>query len=236
MLRYALYENLMTDADDDFFASVVDAPVATEEDIIEEMVREGSSVSTSEALAVMEEYLKAAQRLGKRGFRLSTRIFEIDPSISGVFKEDQAFNRDVHTLNANMRPGSGLEGLYDECPVQRVEANRPTPTIRFYDDAGSDTTNTQVTVGRGAVIRGYRLKYDENAADEGIYFVAVADSTREYKVQFIMDNRASKLIFGNPDSMTPGKYWLEVRARVYGPEKGEVRIGRLPEKLTVPGA
>jgi hypothetical protein len=49
----------------------------------------------------------------------------------------------------------------------------------------------------------------------------------------IIRNKPSQLIFMIPANLPPGSYSIEVRA-VFG-DKGAVRTGTLPAKVTVPG-
>jgi hypothetical protein len=169
-IKFALYENHLTQDPDDFMALVQDAPVATEKEIIAEMVREGSSISTAQALAVIEEYQQALVRLGQRGYKIMTAIEVIEPSISGVFMRDEPFDRNKHLINTNMRPGPRLTGLYAATTVERVEPNVIAPTLHEFIDAPSDSSNAQLTPGGAGSLRGHRLKFNVRNSDEGIFF------------------------------------------------------------------
>lgn len=226
-LKFALFENNLTSDPTDYMAVVQDQPSKTLEDVIDLMIGRGSTVTKAEALSVIEEYSTAIEQLLKDGYSINTPIFNLSPSIKGVFYgADQSFNRAAHSVKINVTPGIRIREIGSQITVEKVKGASPQPDIEYLYDLGSDTRNGQLTPGNIAQIRGSRLKYDINDPAQGIYLIAT-DGV-ENKVTTIARNMPAQLDFLVP-VLTPGEYRLEVRAVV---NKGkEYKRGTLPGVL-----
>jgi hypothetical protein len=114
--------------------------------------------------------------------------------------------------------GKGLAGVRDGDGFPRRAAG---PRI----DIGAGEADL---AGDGALLTGYRLRYDPADPDQGIFLLA-ADGTATRVERFI------KLMPGAVSLITPalpaGTYTLEVRANVSG--NGDIRSGQLKVPLTV---
>jgi len=212
-LKFALFENHLTSDPNDYMAVVQDVPSKTQEDVIDLMIGRGSTVTKAEALSVTEEYTVALLQLLKDGCSINTPIFNLSPSIKGVFYgADQSFNRSTHSVKINVTPGARLREIGSQITVEKVKGASPQPDIEYLYDLGSDTRNGQLTPGNIAQIRGSRLKFDPADPAQGIYLIAT-DGV-ETKVTTIARNMPAQLDFLVP-VLTPGEYRLEVRAILY---------------------
>lgn len=91
-LKFALFENHLTSDPGDYMAVVQNLQSKTQEDVIDQMIGRGSTVTKAEALSVLEEYAAAIEQLLKDGYSINTPIFNLSPSVKGVFMgADQAF-------------------------------------------------------------------------------------------------------------------------------------------------
>ena len=228
-LKFALFENHLTSDPDDYMAVVQDLQSKTQEDVIDYMVSRGSTVTKAEALSVTEEYTVALFQLLKDGYSINTPIFNLSPSIKGVFYgADQSFNRATHSVKINVTPGARLREIGSQITVEKVKGASPQPDIEYLYDLGSDTRNGQLTPGNIAQIRGSRLKFDPADPAQGIFLIAAGGA--ETKVTTIGRNMPAQLDFLVP-LLIPGEYTLEVRAVI---NKGkEIKRSALQDVLTV---
>lgn len=84
-LKFALFENHLTSDPGDHMAVVQDLRSKTQEDVIGLMIGRGSAVTKAEALSVNKEYAAAIFLFLKDGYAINTPIFNLSPSIKGVF-------------------------------------------------------------------------------------------------------------------------------------------------------
>ena len=231
-LKFALFENHLTSDRNDYMAVVQNLQSRTQEDVIDLMISRGSTVTKAETLSVFEEYTIALVQLLKEGYAINTPIFNLSPSVKGVFNSpDQSFTPAVHSVKINITPGSRLRGIGTQVSVERVKGSSPQPDPEYLDDLGSGTRNDQLTPGNIAQVRGSRLKYDAGDPAQGIFLIA-SDGT-ETKVNTVAHNKPGQLDFLVP-VLEPGEYQLEVRSLMN--KTTEIRRGSLSALLTVAGA
>ena len=85
-IKYALFPNHLTSDPDDYMAVVQDQTSKTKEDLIDEMIGRGSTVTKAEALSVLEEFEAAVEEALSEGHSINTPLFRIGASIQGVFE------------------------------------------------------------------------------------------------------------------------------------------------------
>jgi hypothetical protein len=144
----------------------------------------------------------------------------------------QAAESLVLPARRGLQPGHGglrlLRQALEHVEVVKDEATSLNPNPLAYADVASGTTNQVLTPGDGALLTGYRLRYDPADPAQGIFLVA-ADGAATRVERFI------KLLPGEVSLIAPalpaGTYTLEVRANVTG--NGEIRSGKLKAPLTV---
>lgn len=228
-LKFALFENHLTSDPNDYMAVVQNLQSKTQDDVIDLMISRGSTVTTAEALSVLEEYAVAIIQLLKDGCSVNTPLFNLSPSIKGVFTSaDQAFNASQHTVKINITAGSRLRDVGAQVSVEKVKGASPQPDPEYLDDLGSGTRNDQLTPGNIVQLFGSRLKFDPMDQTQGVFFIAADGS--ETKVQVVARNKPAQIDFLLP-ALAPGEYRLEIRAVLY---KGkELKKGTLPVSLSV---
>ncbi|MFV0376708.1 MAG: DNA-binding domain-containing protein, partial [Mangrovibacterium sp.] len=176
-LHFALFENHLTPDPTDFMAVVQDLQAKTQDDVMNLMVSRGSTVTKAEALAVFEEYALAIEQLLKDGNSVNTPLFNLSPSIKGVFySETENFNPAIHTVRLNITPGIRLRQMAQNVSVARVQGASPQPDPLYLDDLGSGTRNDTLSPGNIAQLKGSRLKFDPVDPAQGI-FVLAADGS-----------------------------------------------------------
>ena len=85
MLKYCLRENLLTAKPDDYMAQVTDSQVFTLEDVIDRMVKRGTTVTRTDLAALMQLYTQECTYIVEEGGTLNTSLINTSFSISGVF-------------------------------------------------------------------------------------------------------------------------------------------------------
>ncbi len=229
-LKYALLDNRLTEDPNDYAAKVQDLESKSIDDIIDVMIGRGSTVTRAEALSVLEEYSAALEQLLRDGHSINTPLFNLIPSIKGVFYDkNESFNPERHQVRVNVRPGTRLRQIESQIQVERVSASRPTPEPEDFEDVASETRNSQITPGGLAKLTGSRLKYEPNDAQQGVFFIDAAGA--ETRVTMIARNKPSELNFQIPATLAAGAYTVEVR--VVLPRTTDLRTGQLPQALQV---
>lgn len=223
-LRYGLTYNHLTDNPDDFMGLVADNETITAEQIIEKMIGKGSTITKAEALAVIEEFNYAVVDAIVNGNNVNTELFKIHPSVSGVFdSENDSFDKNRHSIRLNMNAGKRLTEAVANIELRKVEVIAPQPVLQRFTDLKTKTINESFSLGQIASITGSLLKFNEDDANQGIFFIAM-DGT-ETRVSNMVKNKPSELMFFVPESLSTGTFQIEVRT-IFKNYKS-MRTGRL---------
>lgn len=228
-IKYALFPNHLTSADD-YMAIVQDQTSKDRNQIIDQMIGRGSTVTKAEALAVLEEFEAAVQDALSNGFSINTPLFKISPSIQGVFdSESEGFDRSKHYLKLNVTSGGRISQIATGLKVEKVAASSPVPNLSTFKDVTTGTINETLSPGGVGEVTGSRLKIDEADTLQGVFLIA-ADGTATRAITYVR-NMPSNLIFMIPAGLVAGEYELEVRANAKNSK--ETRKGVLITPLTV---
>jgi hypothetical protein len=229
-IQYALFSNPLTPGDEDQRAIVQNRTSRTTEDVIEEIINRGSTITKAEALAVIEEYEACIARFVADGDRVNTSLMKISSSIAGIFagKEDY-FDEKRHKIKINVQSGPRLQKAIDETATQKVDGQERRPQPNRLKDFTSGSINGELTAGGSAELYGTLLKHDPEDSAQGIFLIA-SDGT-ETHIEQVLKNQPSLLLFLIPDNMPSGEYSLEVRSVVR--RTTELRRGRLSVPITL---
>lgn len=158
MLKYALRENLLTPAPDNYMAQTADVRSYTLEEIISLMMEKGSSVTRADAAAVLQVYGEVCALIVANGSALNTPLFNTSMSISGVFDgANDVFDKKRHAVNLNLTAGTLLRDAVQEVKCEKTQIASTDPYITEVKDVVSDTVNTVLTKGGIVQITGSRL-------------------------------------------------------------------------------
>lgn len=227
-INYSLRENLLTADPDDYMATVQSMGTLTVTDIIDRMLKRGSTLTREDALATMESYYNVIQEVIQEGYNVTTPTANFSSSIKGVFKGlDDSFDATRHIISAAVQPGKELRETMSRARPQKIASDTRAPILVDYFDFGSSSRNGLITPGNGGRISGGLLRFDATDPQQGIFFVA-ANGTATHATT-IMRNKMGELIFIIP-TLAAGEYTLQVRA-MFGQS---VRSGSLQQALIVP--
>jgi len=108
-LRYGLIPNHLTDDPNDCMAVTTNNDTINVEQIVKQMIGKGSTVTKAEALSVIEEFEYSIVDAIQKGNNVSTNLFKVAPSISGVFvNSEDGFDSSRHAVKLNLNPGKRL--------------------------------------------------------------------------------------------------------------------------------
>jgi len=215
MIDYALYRNHLIKDKTEYAARVLTTRSAALEDIVSQMLLQGSTITRTDIIAVLEDAIKAIEHMLLDGKRVNFGdLVLMSTGLKGTFCSlQEGFDRSRHFLIAKAVPGIRIKrAILNNGVVNRVERGKLGAEIYVYDDLGSGTQNSTITPANIGCIQGKRLTFDGAALDEGIFFVNTADSA-ETKVTTIQRNKPTETVFLVPAGLAAGNYSLALRYR-----------------------
>jgi len=211
-IHFSLYPNPFSKQKDEMVARVVARGYASEEEVIERMLMRNPRLNRMQILSVLEEYTHTLEDLLKNGQHIHTPLLKLEASIKGKFNSViDVYDPRRHQLCVNASPGKRLRKLLNEERAYRQPVNSPQPSIEKFEHFDSQLASHTIMPAMPVRLKGYRLKVNEAAEDEGVYLMS--DSQKQYKVPQLMSNKASELFFITPSELEEGSYHLEVRCR-----------------------
>jgi hypothetical protein len=228
-LRYRLIKNRMKNSNNNYVAVVYDNETITEEQIIDRMISRGSTVTKPDALAVLENYAATLEEFLERGNNIKTRLFNIHPTIGGVFKtKTDNFDPSRHQLRLSIVESKRLKKVLSKIELKRKNISEKTPVIQEVEDLKTNTINSLILSGSVISVRGSLLKFEEDDPEQGVFFIDKKGTvTRANKV---LQNKPSELMLITPEDVQ-GTVIIEIRAVVY---KGRyLKKHRFPHKINI---
>ncbi len=230
MIVYIVLENHLTTDPDDYMAIVQPSGTATQEDVIEHIIQQGSTVTRADILSVVEDYTTAIIYMVLDGKNVNTPLANFGTSIKGVFDgKGDAFDPSRHQLRGTISAGKKYrKEIAGRGKTSKGEAHIRTPNPEEYNDLNTGERNGVLTAAGMGHIVGHRLKFDPADPNQGIFFIAEDGSAM--RVDITGRNKPSDLLFTVP-ALVAGDYRVEVRAIL--PGGTQVRTGALVMTLTV---
>ena len=234
MLKYALRENLLTAAPDDFMAQVQDVRSYTLDEIIDAMMQKGSTLTRADVAAVLQIYGEVCASLIADGSALNTPLMNTSLSISGVFNgANDAFDKKRHAVNLNITAGTALKAAVGKVKCEKTGTTSTDPYINEVKDIVSGTVNAELTKGAVVQITGSRLKFDAKDAVQGIFFIP--ETGAPVRAAVIAENKPARLMAIIPADLEAGTYYIEVRTKMdtKGKALKTLKTGKFNKPLTV---
>jgi len=229
-IKYYLIDNQMTEDPNDYRAQVAGYETVSEDEIFDYITRKGSAITTAEVMANYREIIEAHEHFLKQGYGINTEFIKVRPAIQGVFKDkEDVFDPARHQIKFRVKLGKYYNEAAQNVKTEKVSPVNNAPLPEELIDIKSGTVNEILTPDEPATLKGQRMKFDPEDADQGIFFIAADDT--ETRVTKIISEKTSEIIFMVPAGLAAGNYTLEVRVLPKGNK--EVKKGMLTKKLTV---
>jgi hypothetical protein len=210
MLQYALFENLLTPAPNDYTAQPVNVRSHDIDDIIKRIGARYSGLTPAQIRAAFDEISDEMRIITEEGEAINTPIINTLWSIPGVVEGAVDYidpKKNPPKLNAT--PGTILREAAKKVKLEKVIAAEPLPHILEVKDITSETVNELITPGGVIQLRGGRLKFLPGIENNGIFIVNEQGS--EVKLTTIVENKPARLIAVLPGNIPQGDYFIEVR-------------------------
>lgn len=232
-IQYSIVEYPLSSGGQRHVARVHPVDSVTHERVVDMVVARGSTVGRADVKAVLEDFYDVCRQQVTQGNSVNiANLAVMLPRIRGSFDDltDQ-FDASRHEIQISVRATRKLrEAVQAEAGTSKIGFKNTGPAVTSFKDAGSGTTDTNLTPGNIGTIIGARLKFNPQADDEGI-FLKHLDSKQTWHIQQVSHNRPRQLIFRIPDDLATGQYQLQVAKR---PRNSNVlRTGYLNPDLTV---
>ena len=175
------------------------------EEIIETMAKRNASVSRQEIIVVLDLMRDVITDILLAGNSAVTDLF-----------------------NVRMSPAAGLKrAVRKDARFERIRPHKPAPELDSVYDHGTQSSNSEVSPGQTAELKGINLDYDRADEAQGVFFVNKEAKT-EVKAEVIHRMNGSLVAFRVPE-LVQGTYGLALR-RGFG---NDVREGRLQAEVSV---
>lgn len=230
-LKYGLTDNGLTPDEEDQRAVMYVDEVKVLEDLVDEMIGRGSTVTKAEALSVIEEYYDAMTKFLGEGYTITTPAYNVTPRIRGVFTDKkERYDPNKHRLYLSVKPKARLKEALRHIKLEYRKSNGQQPLIDELYDLVSESTNEQLTPGGIAHLNGELLKFDGADPQQGIFFKSGNQETRVVP-KMVARNMPSELIFMVPATLKKGTYQVELRTVLHGSKK--LKTAKLSDEVTV---
>ncbi len=230
-IRYYLLPNALTDDPNDFIARVQRRGTKTLDDIVEAILESGSTVTRPDVLSVLDHYHTLIERFLAEGYFVTTPTAIYRLTMRGRFESVRdTFDARRHKIHIAVHVNRRLErAVRLRAEVHKIPATAKAPVLAEFFDLNSGERNARLTPGGIGRLIGYRLHFDQDDPQQGIYFTA--EEGQSWRASIVARNTYSELIFSIPDDLPPGTYRLEVRAILW--LGSDIRHGELPAPLIV---
>jgi len=232
-INYSLYESQLSNAANTYVARVNHTNSLGLSEIADRIANMNSTVTRTDALAVLECVSIVCQNALLEGTRVNLGdLVHLFTSIRGVFNDiTDTFDPKRHRIQVCVAPGKRIrKAIRENATVTKQETVLPQPMPTAFQDFGSNTTNHSITSSKIAAIKGSKLKFNPDDPTEGIFFVDCNGVAT--KADMIVKNKPSELMCMIPAlTAAANPYTLETRARFSS--GGPLRSGSIDHQLTV---
>jgi len=211
MFKYFLMSNPLAKEEKNFVALSRSNRTIKLEHMLDDMVEEGTGLTRPQALAYFEKLIQLVSRYLTQGYFVSTPLFNYRVGIAGVFDSlHDTFDQNRHKIRVTASAGARIRTLHwSQSPI-KINLSVIMPEIYEFINCATDTCNLNATINNIAIIHGNRLNFDKADMTQGIFFVSVADPTKEYRVMHYSRIKPSEINFLIPE-MEAGEYKVVIR-------------------------
>lgn len=229
MLKYCLVENPLNSETANCIAYVSSFESKDLDDVIDHMIAEGSGLTRPQALAYFEKLTQTMLYFVGEGHTVTTPLFNIRPSITGVFESRlDNFDPARHQVNVRTSAGVRLRAFAKNIKLRKSSINSQKPDPTTFTDASTGKSDQDATAGGIGVLYGKRLRINPMDVQQGVFFVPVDTPNKEIRATSYSGVKPSEIHFVLPD-LDHGEYFVYVKTK----SKNEKYIytGRLSDPI-----
>ncbi|MGV8092175.1 MAG: DNA-binding domain-containing protein [Mangrovibacterium sp.] len=212
-LTYGLYPNSVFKEEQVFRALIKERQKYTLDEVVVRMVRRSPALTAAAIRGTLDLFMEEVSQILEDGDSVTTPLFKAQCSISGKFTgANDYFQTNRHQVKVNLRPGSLLNKMAKQVRPHKGEGHLPRPLIKSFTDMSTGGTDSALTPGGPAVIRGIRLKFDPDDTEQGVFLEN--ESGKLLRIPGVLRNVFSQIILMVPADLLPGTYRLIVKSKL----------------------
>lgn len=216
ILRAWLKKNQLTPDPNDFTASVVSLGSVGIDQIIDEIISDGTELKRETILNVVTRFNSKAASMALSGYNVNTGLVYMRSTIKGVFY-NKTWDPAVNSVYISITQGADLRAAVAETSVEILGEQSDPQEIYSVTDQTTGKTDGTLTKGRNAEIKGSYLKIAGENEACGITFTNTAtQEATKLATSDIVLNEPSRLLIFVPATLAAGEYELTVTTQFSG--------------------
>jgi hypothetical protein len=216
MIKYCLVKNGLSDNSpgekkENCLAKVYRLENKSLDHVIKYMVEEGSGLTRHQAMAYFERLSQAVMHFTEEGHSVSTPLFQVRTTISGVFIDMfDSFDPKRHELHIRISSGKRLQKFSKKIKVKKVSKSPRSPMLTAFIDSINGNTNHTATSGSLGKLEGSNLKFDPSDNRQGVFFKSSEDPHTQFRAAVYSGITPSAVHLQVP-VLPVGEYGIEIR-------------------------
>ncbi len=223
LLKVWLVKNELTPDPNDFMASISTVGSIGFDDIIDEMVAEGTEHKRETLVDIARRFQRTSSRLVLNGYNVNTGQIYMRPIVSGAFY-GKNFDPAKNNVYVSINQSADLRKSATETRVEVLGEKADLMVIYQVINMVTKQTDGTLPKGRNVRIEGSYIKIAGDFPGIGVYLDNI-DTATENKLdaEYIVTNDPSKLIILVPDTLPEGFYKLRIITQ-YSPQSSSKKI------------
>lgn len=209
-LKAWLKDNPLTPDPTDKTAVISSNGTLTEDDILDRIMEDGIELKRDTLKSVITRYKNKLVELVLSGYNVNTGVVYMHPLIKGVFY-DKTWNPAVNSVHVNMIQGAVLRKACAGTTVEILGERSDLIELYSVTDTATGNTNSSLTKGCNAELKGAYIKIAGDAPANGIFFRnTITGVETKLPASNIVLNERSRLLILVPAELEAGEYELRV--------------------------
>ncbi|GAB6392683.1 MAG: DUF4469 domain-containing protein [Treponematales bacterium] len=213
-LEYYIQPNPLTANPDDFRAQVIHARCYTQDEIVDRILKKGSTLNRGALNEAFGLWLETVADILAEGDGIDTKAVVIHLSVKGTFDaEGRSDNMETH---ASVHLGTELDKARKRAKARRVAPRQKGTVIENITDMQTQAVNRRLTPGGVVKVAGEKVKLAGDDPSVGLYFVNTADGAEtKAAAESIVENTAGHILALVPP-LAAGTYHARIVTRYAG--------------------
>lgn len=203
------------DGKDSYRARTKPSPIG-EKEWIDRMMLKNTGLARSTIEAVLSVADESLDELVKEDHSLSCRFGIYWPGAKATTDNPSvSFNSLAHQKTLQITRPYAKRNLLDGIPYQQIDPpNLPVPLLQVLLDLSTKAQNSQLSPGHSAKLNGSHLQFEEQSAEQGVFFINSTDKSEVRAEEYISISQG-EISFLIPPDLPAATYKLELRGPYY---------------------